>query len=217
MTGFARLDNVRDLLLDVLKNNIQGGYIETGVWRGGSSIVARAVVAAYGATDRISYVCDSFAGLPPGDRSLHIKDLNWDNTPYLEVSSETVASSFHKFGLLDANVVFAKGFFNESMPVLSKHIDKLSIMRLDGDMYESTVDVLYPLYEKLSIGGYVIMDDWRTFPSRTACEDFFKVHDIQPDIIAIDQNSAYWKKTEEIKIQHWRYEQNKFKVDQTKI
>ena len=59
---------------------------ETGVWRGGSSIVARAVLAAYGATDRISYVCDSFAGLPPGDRSLHIKDLNWDNTPYLEVS-----------------------------------------------------------------------------------------------------------------------------------
>lgn len=56
------------------------------MWRGGSSIVARAVLAAYGATDRISYVCDSFAGLPPGDRSLHIKDLNWDNTPYLEVS-----------------------------------------------------------------------------------------------------------------------------------
>lgn len=77
----------------------------------------------------------------------------------LTKNSETVASSFHKFGLLDANVVFAKGFFNESMPVLSKHIDRLSIMRLDGDMYESTVDVLYPLYEKLSIGGYVIMDD----------------------------------------------------------
>lgn len=156
MTGFARLDNVRDLLTHVIKDNIQGGYIgkcqflvlyqmqqlkknaniltfatETGVWRGGSSIFARAVMAAYGATDRLSYVCDSFSGLPPGDRSLDNKDKNWDNTPYLEVSSEIVAGSFNKYGLLDHNVIFAKGFFNETMPVLSNYVDKLAVMRLD--------------------------------------------------------------------------------------
>ena len=81
--------------------------------------------------DRISYVCDSFAGLPPGDRSLDRRDKNWDNEPYLEVASEIVASSFNRYGLLDHNVVFAKGFFNETAPVLSKHVDKLAIMRLD--------------------------------------------------------------------------------------
>ena len=48
-------------------------------------------------------------------------------------------------------------------------------------MYESTVDVLYHLYDKLSIGGYVIMDDWFGFPSKTACEDFFLVHGISAD------------------------------------
>ena len=188
MTGIARLNNVRDLLMDVMKNGVKGGYIETGVWRGGSSIFARAVLAAHGEADnRISYVCDSFHGLPPGDRLLDPKDKNWDNTPYLEVASEIVAGSFSKYGLLDSNVIFVKGFFNESMAPLSKHIDNLSIMvsitfyevmrfnvvellltspnttifyqRLDGDMYESTVDVLYNLYDKLSIGGYVIMDD----------------------------------------------------------
>lgn len=98
----------------------------------GSSIFARAVIAAHGeAQTRISYVCDSFAGLPPGDRSLDLQDKNWDNTPYLEVASEIVAGTFNRYGLLDHNVIFAKGFFNETMPPLSKHIDKLSIMRLD--------------------------------------------------------------------------------------
>ena len=87
-------------------------------------------------------------------------------------------------------------------------------MRLDGDMYESTVDVLYRLYDKLSVGGYVIIDDWFGFPARTACEDFFKVHGINPNIIAIDNLAVFWMKTEEVTVQHSRYEQSKFKHDQ---
>ena len=78
-------------------------------------------------------------------------------------------------------------------------------------MYESTADVLYNLYDKLSIGGYVIIDDWTGFPAKTACEDFFAVHGINPEIIQIDSLSAYWKKTEDVEIQYWRYEQLKFK------
>jgi O-methyltransferase len=132
MTGWDRIDNVYNLLKDVIKNDIKGDYIETGVWRGGSSVFAKAVLSVLepGST-RVSYVCDSFHGLPPGDRSLDKGDKNWDNTPYLEVSSDTVANNFIKYNLLDSNVVFAKGFFNETMPVLSKHIQSLSIMRLD--------------------------------------------------------------------------------------
>ena len=212
MTGWARLDNVYKLLTEVIENNIPGDYIETGVWRGGSSILARAIITALGEKDnRVSYVCDSFSGLPPGDRNLDKGDKNWDNTPYLEIPYEVVASNFAKYGLLDSNVIFVKGFFRDSMFPLSKEVKRLSIMRLDGDMYESTVDVLYRLYDKLSLGGYVIIDDWFGFPARTACEDFFKVHGINPEIIAIDTLSVYWKKTEEIKIQYWRYEQSKFK------
>lgn len=132
MTGWARLHNVRDLLQKVIKDNIKGDYIETGVWRGGSSVFARAVITVLGEeASRVSYVCDSFAGLPPGDKKLDEKDVNWDNTPYLEVPSQIVANNFIKYGLLDSNVIFAKGFFNETMPPLSKKIETLSIMRLD--------------------------------------------------------------------------------------
>ena len=133
MTGWKRIDNVKNLVEDVSKNGIVGDYIETGVWRGGSSIFAKAAMSVFdeGQQSRISYVCDSFAGLPPGDKKLDNKDQGWDRTPYLEIPSEVVANNFIKYGLLDSNVVFAKGFFNETMPMLSKHIKHLSIMRLD--------------------------------------------------------------------------------------
>ena len=211
MTGWARIDNVHKLLKDVFDHNIPGDYIETGVWRGGSSMFARAVMHAYGQAHRKSYVCDSFAGLPPSARNLDNLDKGWDGTPYLEVHQDIVVDGFEKYSMLDENVFFVKGFFNDTMPHVRPLVDSFSVMRLDGDMYESTVDVLYHLYDKLSVGGYVIMDDWDGFPSKTACLDFFATHGISPQVIKIDTLSAYWQKTEQVELQYWRYEQNKFK------
>jgi len=213
MTGWARLDNVYNLLKDVIENGIEGDYIETGVWRGGSSLFAKATMMALDPSSRrVSYVCDSFRGLPPGNQILDKADVGWDGTPYLEVTSEVVANNFIKYGMLDENVVFVKGFFNETMPPLKEKVDRFSIMRLDGDMYESTVDVLYNLYDKLTLGGYVIMDDWLGFPSKTAVEDFFQVHgEDLPDIVAIDDLSAYWKKTKDFKINYERYQKAEYK------
>ncbi len=130
--------------------------------------------------------------------------------PYLEVSAETVAENFREMGLLDPNVVFAKGFFKETMTPLASRIESLAVMHLDGDMHECTVDVLYSLYEKLSVGGYVIIDDWFGFPAQTTCTDFFHVHGFNPEIIAIDKLAVYWKKMEEIEVQSWRYETSVF-------
>ena len=79
MTGWKRIDNVWELLKNVVNDNIPGDYIETGVWRGGCSVFARGVLYALGQEDRQLYVCDSFAGLPPGSRHLDRKDKNWDD------------------------------------------------------------------------------------------------------------------------------------------
>ena len=215
MTGVVRLNNVRNLLYDVLHNDIDGDYIETGVWRGGSSVFAKAVLSTeVGGSNRKSYVCDSFRGLPPGDRSLHKGDQGWDHTPYLEVPDLIVAENFFKLSLLDPKVIFAKGFFKDTMPVLKDKIESLAIMRLDGDMYQSTVDVLYNLYDKLSVGGYVIIDDWFGFPAKDACEDFFKVHKISPKIVPVDTHCAYFKKTEEVEIQYCRYKEAAYKAEE---
>ena len=121
-----------------------------------------------------------------------------------------MAENFAKASLLDENVVFVKGFFNNTMPPLSKQVGKLAVMRLDGDMYQSTVDVLYNLYDKLSLNGYVIIDDWTDLPASVACKDFFKVHKINPTVVTIDATAAYWQKTEEVTVQKWRYTQFKF-------
>jgi hypothetical protein len=212
MTGSLRLNSLKKLLHDIIQNEISGDFIETGVWRGGMSIFARGILQANNQTYRKSFVCDSFQGLPPGDRDLDPKDKNWNTFNYLEVSELIVAENFKAAGVLDPNVIFVKGFFNDTMPEVAKMTESLAIMRLDGDMYESTVDVLYHLYEKLSIGGYVIMDDWNFHPSKTACEDFFKAHNISPAIIEVDKLSAYWQKTEQVNVQYWRYEQLNFKA-----
>jgi len=211
MTGRERLKNVKNLLMDVFQNEIRGDYIETGVWRGGSSIFARGVIRAHGQQHRRSFVLDSFRGLPPGERKFDSGDAGWDNTPYLEVSTVVVAGNFNSAGLLDDYVVFAQGFFNDTIPPVSNMIESLAIIRFDGDIYESAVDVLYNLYGKLSVGGYFIVDDWFGFPSKRACEDFFAVHGISPNVTPIDNLSAYWKKTENITVQYWRYEQSQFK------
>jgi hypothetical protein len=73
-------------------------------------------------------VLDSFKGLPPGEGKFHERDAGWDNTPYLEVSAVTSA------GLLDENVGFAQGFFNDTIPPLSNMLELLAVIHFDGDI-----------------------------------------------------------------------------------
>lgn len=212
MIGMKRLDSLQDLLISVLSANIAGDVMETGIWRGGTSIFMSAVLQAYHQQQsRRIFACDSFRGLPPGNASLHPGDLHWDDLSYFSVDSVTVAKNFYRYQLLNEHVIFAKGFFNVTMPALVPIVNKLALLRLDGDIYESTADVLYHMYDKLSLGGILILDDWFDFPAQQACLDFFKVHKINPKIIPIDKFSVYWVKDEEVKtIQFWRYQQKNF-------
>jgi O-methyltransferase len=214
MTGRIRMTTIKTIVEDIISNKIPGDVIETGVWRGGLSIFMRGILMAHNESHRKSYVCDSFSGLPSsqfkGD-----SQMQWDQTPYLEVSDEQVMKNFIYAGIIDPEIIFVKGFFTDTMKPLSQMISQLSVLRLDGDMYESTVDVLYHLYDKLSIGGYVYIDDYSShFPARDACEHFFQVHHFSPKVIEPDFLSGYWKKTEEIQIQYWRYVEKKFHDNQ---
>ena len=77
-------------------------------------------------------------------------------------------------------------------------------------MYESTADVLYHMYEKVSVGGFVVIDDWNIGSTRFACLHYFAAHQIQPTIVPIDADSVYWRKTGHVKTEYWRYVQKKF-------
>ncbi len=196
MIGVKRLANVRILAETVLANRIPGDFIETGVWRGGACILLRAVLNAYHVSDRRVWVADSFEGLPPPDAEHYPADAGstYHKFAELSVSVETVRRNFAKYGLLDDQVVFLKGWFKDTLP--SAPIDRLALLRLDGDLYESTIIGLNSLYDKVSPGGYVIVDDYHIVPNcKKAIEDFFKARKISADLSEIDGVGVFWQKT----------------------
>lgn len=196
MIGQKRMENIHYCVKDVLKNKIPGDLIETGVWRGGATILMRSILKVYGDKKRKVWVADSFEGLPPPNSEKYPADKNLDLNKYKElaVSLDQVKSNFAKYGLLDNQVVFLKGLFSETLPTAP--IKSISVLRLDGDLYESTMDALVNLYPKLSIGGYVIIDDYGVISAcAKAVEDYRRDLNIDDQIIWIDLDGVYWKKT----------------------
>jgi len=190
MIGNRRLDNVQKCVEDVIAHNVPGDFIETGVWRGGTTIFMRALLNLHGVTDRVVWVADSFEGMPKPSSREDGFDLSF--VKYLNISLEQVKRNFERFGLLDDQVRFLKGWFSDTMP--NAPIERLAILRLDGDLYSSTMDVLRNLYHRVSPGGYVIIDDYYSWPScRQAVSDFLRDTGINPRIQQIDDDGAFWK------------------------
>lgn len=194
MIGLKRLDNLQFCIESALNDGIEGDLIETGVWRGGACIFMRAVLLAYGIEDRKVYVADSFEGLPGSVSNLVSPDKNEKSLihKYLAVSQADVENNFRRFGLLDDKVVFLKGWFKESLPNVS--IKNLAVLRLDGDLYDSTMDALIYLYPKLSKGGYCIIDDYALPECRQAVDDFRAKNRIGSTMNEVDWTGRYWRK-----------------------
>ncbi|MDG4786339.1 TylF/MycF/NovP-related O-methyltransferase [Micromonospora sp. WMMD1102] len=195
MVGLRRLDNVEHCVLDVLRQRVPGDLIETGVWRGGTVIFMRALLAAYADRDRKVWVADSFRGLPKPDahRVEDVEDALW-TVPFLAVSLSQVKQNFRRYGLLDDQVRFLPGWFEETLP--GAPVDRIAVMRLDGDLYDSTSVALRSLYPKLSVGGYVIIDDYHAVRGcRQAVDDFRAEFDITDELVAVDWTCRYWRRT----------------------
>ena len=243
MIGMHRLDNIRSCFEDVLSNRVPGDFAETGSYRGGGTIFMRALLKAWGVTDRRVFVCDAFvpmeADLPPkiffpllraiasvpgkSNRRWLYRILermpqkhrafplcenpshDWIETVFWTLrhpetigvgdttSRAHVESRFARYGLLDEQVVILEGFFADTLP--KAPIDKLAVLRLDGDTYESTRDAIQLLYPKLSPGGYCIVDDYHAFDDcKRAIEEYRLEHGIREPIQEIDNMGVFWQK-----------------------
>lgn len=195
MVGLKRLDNLQYCVETVLADDIPGDFIETGVWRGGACIFMQAVLKAHGAEGRRIFVADSFEGLPPPTDTSHPSDLGSRHfrAETLKVSLEEVKHNFERYGMLDDNLVFLKGYFSDTLPTAP--VDRLAILRLDGDMYGSTMDALENLYPKLSPGGFCIIDDYSLPPCAKAVHDYREAHGITEPFQHIDNISLFWRKS----------------------
>jgi hypothetical protein len=169
--------------------------METGVWRGGACIFMRGALKALGVTDRIVWAADSFEGLPPPDPERYPQDQGYDFYRFQElaVSLEEVQENFRRYGLLDGQVRFLKGWFRDTLP--SAPVQRLCLLRLDGDMYEATIEGLTHLYPKLQRGGYLVVDDFGDLgPCQAAVMDYRRAHGIDDQIIPADWSGIFWRK-----------------------
>ena len=195
MIGAKRMNNLRSECERVIAAGIAGDFMETGVWRGGACMMMRAVLKAYQITDRRVIAADSFAGLPPPSKGI-AADVGADFHMYKDfaVPLEEVKAAFARYGLLDEQVVFLEGLFKDTLPAVP--VETLAVLRLDGDMYESTMDGLVHLYHKLSTGGTLIADDYYLFDAhRQAIDEFRAAHRIVDPIVQVDHFGGYWIKT----------------------
>jgi hypothetical protein len=196
MIGRRRLQNIEECFHSILRDDVPGDLMECGVWRGGAVVLMRGLLETYEVPGRLVWVADSFRGLPPSTLPEDVLqgDLSRESHPMLAVDLDTVKHTFELHGLLDDRVKFLPGWFKDTLETAP--IERLALLRLDGDLYESTRDALVALYDKLSPGGYLIVDDLFLPACRKAVDDFRTARGITEPIIAIDWTGGYWRKAQ---------------------
>jgi O-methyltransferase len=195
MVGCKRLDNLRACVERVLADEVPGDFLEAGVWRGGASMYVRALLMVYQVTGLTIWLADSFEGMPvPTQRDAALDpDKDFSRQSFLRVSEEEVRENFRRLDLFDEKQLrFIKGWFKDSLP--RAPIERLAVLRLDGDHYSSTMDTLAALYDKVSPGGFVIVDDYHTWKGcREAVDEFRAARGITAPLERVDWSGAYFR------------------------
>lgn len=208
MVSAPRMQNAIDLASQAIKGGVAGDIVETGCHLGGASMAMTATALALG-SDKKVYACDSFAGLPAPsgadaapEQQAAVAGHPMDPPGSYSFAGgvQTVQQNFEKLlGRCAADRYhLVAGWFNESLPRLSESIKAISVLRLDGDMWSSTVDSLMNLYGKVPAGGYVIIDDYGYWPQcKQAVHDFMECHEgvnITKYLVSIDNTGYYFVK-----------------------
>lgn len=196
MIGLFRLTNIERCAERVIADSIPGDFLEAGVCQGGAVIFMRALQVALGASERRTWVVDSFEGVPP---SLADDDAGYDlhleegRQPWLACSEETVREHFRRYDLLDSNVRFLAGWIADTLP--RAPIESLAILRIDVDLYSSTAQCLDLLYDRVSPGGFIIVDDYGLLDCcRDAVDDFRARRGVTEPMRWVDCSGIYWRK-----------------------
>lgn len=201
MIGRQRLGELERACMEVLRDGVPGDFVETGVWRGGACIFMAGLLRAMQSPDdvlRRVFVCDSFEGLPPPNVQKYPydkNDIHYMVAPLLAVSVDQVQDNFRRYGLLDERIVFVKGWFKDTLPDLDTN--HIALLRLDGDMYESTWDALTALYSRVSPGGCVVVDDYNAVRGcQKAVHAFLDQIGLSPSVLEVfDNGGAHWRKS----------------------
>lgn len=197
MTDRATVDHLQACIDTVLSEGVPGDLIETGAWKGGLTVLMRGVLQARGVVDRRVWVADSFSGLPRPDYRSPIADSLFffltEPLDRLWIQQSHTEATFRKYGLLDEQVRFLPGMFADTLP--SAPIERLAVLRLDGDWYDSTKCALEALYPRLSPGGFVEIDDYgMPLGCRQAVDQYRRNHGIDEPMQWVNHQVVFWRK-----------------------
>ncbi len=204
MTNPTRCRILWDLSREVLSRNVPGGFVECGVWKGGSSaVMGLAIRRARQARDL--HLFDSFEGLPEptaADGEAAKEYSGGRNSGALVSVNQCKAGLDEVKGFLlgllkldPARTHFHVGWFQETLPTTAPAIGPIALLRLDGDWYESTRLCLEHLYPRLSPGGVVILDDYSAWSGcRKATDEYRAAHSIRAPLTPMDSIAVYWMK-----------------------
>lgn len=207
MTWPTRAKTLWDTCHQSLKKDVPGDFVECGVWRGGSAGLMGLVLRDFDRSGRRKlHLFDSFEGLPEPREEDGLKAAEYSggvNSGQLtsvhqcEAGIDLVKSFlFGRLGLAKDKIVFHQGWFQNTLPVLGEEPKQISVLRLDGDWYESTKVCLDHLYDRLAIGGTVLLDDYYCWEGcQKATDEFRAARGITDPIIRIDNEAVYWIKT----------------------
>ena len=198
MVGHARLRNVRHCLERAIAENVPGDFVELGVWRGGASIYARAVLGAHEQRERSVRIFDAFGRIPGYGPAAE----------FLAVTAPQVRDNFAAYGLHEG-VEFNAGMFNETLPrFYHEHTGsprmRIAVLRIDGNFYESYQDALYYMWEFVPVGGFVIFDDYVEGKHAPWLGKFwadFKLsHGLREKLHAVDWTSSFFRKERDVRV-----------------
>lgn len=195
MTSPERIVSLMRAVEYIKKNDIAGSVVECGVWKGGSMMAALLKLKSYN-ENREVYLYDTYEGMSApieydksfrnesAQEAYNVQSDYWERIKCIS-SLEEVQRNLASTGYPSRKIHFIKGKVEDTIP--NTIPDKIAILRLDTDWYESTLHELQHLYPKLQTGGILIIDDYGHWQGcRKAVDEYFETHNIKMYLSRID-------------------------------
>ena len=197
MTSEERVFGLHDALKNVHKNKIEGDIVECGVWMGGNLIIAKKFFDSVQETNRKFYAFDTFEGMTePSENDPITAHRTWNNKAACVGPLEQGISEFKSHDVYDDRIIIVKGDVCLTLLEEKNIPEKISILRLDTDWYDSTKVELEILYTKLVPGGFLIIDDYGHWTGcKKAVDEFFGEDFINKNFKKLDYTGISYQKT----------------------
>jgi hypothetical protein len=207
LVAYDRLLNTYELARRVERDGVPGAYVECGVWRGGAAALL-ALLARHEGKGRPTHLFDSFQGLPsptvhdgvPGAPGATGAAERTDLEPvglYVATRDDVSQFLFEALRLDPDRVLLHEGWFQHTLPAARHALRPIALLRIDADWYESVKACLDGLYDNVAEGGYVILDDYGSYPGcRRAVEEFRAARGLEADLHRIDAHGVWFRKPE---------------------